>query len=357
MAVQAVWLDCDPGHDDAMAILLAGYSPALKLLGISTVASNQTVEKTTRNALDVVELIGLHDIGVVMGQAKPLLREAALLCPAIHGDTGLDGPDGGPVLPHSQCQAMPGKAVNVMFEAIQQQYSRHPQQGRVQLVCTGALTNAALLLLLYPEVKDMVDITIMGGALGVGNTGPVQEFNIQVDPEAAKVVFEAGVPLTMVPLEVTHTALATPAVLARMFSKGAGPASISPFKALVELLLTFFATTYKDVFKFHDGAPLHDPCAIAAIIAPSIFKFELMRVDIETVSPLAAGQTVCDSWHQSSAPKNCRVARQMDVDAFWELMLAAVDAADLAAPMNTPQPTPGPSAAAGGGSDGVDAVA
>uniref|UniRef100_A0A383V2J0 Inosine/uridine-preferring nucleoside hydrolase domain-containing protein n=1 Tax=Tetradesmus obliquus TaxID=3088 RepID=A0A383V2J0_TETOB len=343
MAVQAVWLDCDPGHDDAMAILLAGYSPALQLLGVSTVASNQVVEKTTRNALDMLDLIGLTHIGVVMGQAKPLLRPAALLCPEIHGETGLDGPQGGPVLPHSGRQALPGKAAIVMFEAIQQHYGRQPQQ-RVQLVCTGALTNAALLLLLYPEVAGMIEITIMGGALGVGNTGPVQEFNIQVDPEAARVVFEAGVPLTMVPLEVTHTALATPEVLGRMFSRG-GAGSISPFKALVELLLTFFASTYKDVFGFHGGAPLHDPCAIAAVIAPSIFKFELMRVDIETVSPLAAGQTVCDIWHQSSAPKNCRVAREMDVDAFWELMLAAVDATDLAAPMNKPQPAPEAAAA------------
>lgn len=102
-----------------------------------------------------------------MGQAKPLLRETALLCPEIHGDTGLDGPHGGPVLPHSKRQPMPGKAVNVMFQAIQQQYSTHPNEGKVQLICTGALTNAALLLLLYPEVTDMIEITIMGGAIGV----------------------------------------------------------------------------------------------------------------------------------------------------------------------------------------------
>jgi inosine-uridine nucleoside N-ribohydrolase len=113
-----------------------------------------------------------------MGQAKPLLREAALLCPEIHGETGLDGPHGGPVLPHSKRQALPGKAAIVMFEAIQQQYSQHPQQGRVQLVCTGALTNAALLLLLYPEVKDMVDITIMGGALGVSGWVTEQQLGL-----------------------------------------------------------------------------------------------------------------------------------------------------------------------------------
>eukprot|EP00878_Enallax_costatus_P044648 GHUV01053349.1.p1 GENE.GHUV01053349.1~~GHUV01053349.1.p1 ORF type:complete len:261 (+),score=52.90 GHUV01053349.1:1337-2119(+) len=165
--LKPVWLDCDPGHDDAMAIILAGYSPALKLLGISTVASNQVVEKTTRNALDVLDLCGLSHVGVVKGQAKPLVRDLALTCPQIHGETGLDGPHGGPVLPHSQRQPLPGKAVNVMFAAIQQQYTTYPQEGKVQLICTGALTNAALLLVVYPEVKDMIDITIMGGAIGV----------------------------------------------------------------------------------------------------------------------------------------------------------------------------------------------
>eukprot|EP00775_Hariotina_reticulata_P008905 gene8905-9082_t len=266
MLKHIIWLDCDPGHDDAMALVLAGYSPHIKLLGVSTVASNQTVEKTTRNALDVLDLIGLSRVNVVMGQHKPLMRSTALLCPEIHGETGLDGPEGGPVLPHTARQPLPGKAPIVMFQHISWHHNQHPEQ-KVQLICTGALTNAALLLLLYPEVQDMIEVTIMGGALGVGNTGPVQEFNIQVDPEAAKIVFESGVPLTMVPLETTHTALATSAVLSRMFH-GAS----TPFKQLVEMLLTYFATTYRDVFNFHEGAPLHDPCAVAAVFAPDIFE-------------------------------------------------------------------------------------
>jgi inosine-uridine nucleoside N-ribohydrolase len=235
------------GHDDALAILLAGYHARVQLLGLSTVASNQVVEKTTRNALDVLDWLGLHSISeccrctrpwagttgrtralcihthaarttcraagchavcvcvllptdVVKGQAGPLLRPTAINCPEIHGETGalltlcslparvcvvptalavwppaaagLDGPDGGPVLPHSARQPLPGKAPIVMFEAIRQAHEQHPEAGRVQLVCTGALSNAALLLLLFPEVKPMIDITIMGGAMGVSPAVP-----------------------------------------------------------------------------------------------------------------------------------------------------------------------------------------
>ncbi|KAF8061292.1 iunH [Scenedesmus sp. PABB004] len=324
----AVWLDCDPGHDDAMAIMLAGHSPALELLGVSTVASNQSVDKTTRNALDVLHWVGLGHVGVAMGQARPLLRPI-LLCPEIHGDSGLDGPAGGPLLPHCGRAPLPGKGVTLMAEAIARSAAAAPRGApRVQLICTGALTNAALLLLLHPELVELIDVTIMGGALGLGNTGAVAEFNIQVDPEAAKVVFESGVRLTMVPLEVTHTALVSGAVLQRI------AAPPTPFRALVGQLLTFFEGTYRDVFGFDAGPPLHDPCAVAAVIAPELFEFETMRVDIETTSPLSAGQTVCDVRHVSKAPRNCRVARRMDVAAFWELMLAAVDAADAVAPMN-----------------------
>ncbi|GBF87982.1 N-D-ribosylpurine ribohydrolase [Raphidocelis subcapitata] len=323
-----VWLDCDPGHDDAFAIILAAYHPRLHLLGISTVAGNQSVEKVTRNALDVLHFAGVPGVGVVAGQAGPLMRAAAI-CPEIHGETGLDGPHGGPALPHSRRAPLPGKAPVVMAEAISAFLGEHPDAGPVRLICTGALTNAALLLALYPELKGGLAITLMGGAIGVGNMGPVTEFNIQVDPEAAKMVFEAGVPLQMVPIEVTHTALATPEVLGRLLSSHAG---ISKFKALVGQLLTFFAATYREVFKF-EAAPLHDPCAVALVAAPSIFEVEEMRVDIETISPLSAGQTVCDVWHQTGRPKNCAVARAMDVDAFWDILIAALDRAEAASPL------------------------
>lgn len=332
MALKPVWLDCDPGHDDALAIILAGYSPAVKLLGISTVAGNQTLDKVTRNALDILDVSGLNNVDVVAGCARPLLRPAPKLCPEIHGESGLDGPEGGRVMVHCSSKPVEGKAVNVMFECISAAYRQLRGACRIRLVCTGSLTNAAVLVTVYPEIVDMVEVVLMGGCMGVGNTGPVMEFNIQTDPEAAKVVFEAGWPLIMVPLEVTHTALATPAVLAAL----AGD-STTPFKTLVTRIITFFAETYRKVFKFQDP-PLHDPCAVAYVIAPEIFEVEAMRVDIEVVSPLSPGQTVCDIWHQSGRAHNCLVAMKMDVDKFFALLVAAVHAADAVSPINTQGP-------------------
>lgn len=195
-------------------------------------------------------------------------------------------------------------------------------------MCIGALTNAAVLLILYPEVKDMIEIVIMGGCMGIGNTAPVAEFNIQTDPEAAKVVFESGVPLTMVPLEVTHTALATSEVLADIHSN-----SPTPFRWAMQQLLLYFASTYRRVFKFEDP-PLHDPCAVAFVISPEIFETELMRVDIETRSSYSSGQTVCDVWHQSDARNNCHVALKMDTAKFWQLMIAAIGDADRKSILN-----------------------
>ncbi|PSC68749.1 N-D-ribosylpurine ribohydrolase [Micractinium conductrix] len=336
-ARKLVWLDCDPGHDDAVALILAGCSPAIELLGVSTVAGNQTVEKVTDNALRVLAAAGLQHIDVVAGAARPLLRAASLLCPEIHGESGLDGPLGGPVLPAPPHAAVPGKAPIVMFERISAAYQRGGGTQRVHLVAVAALTNVALLLALYPEVIEMVEITIMGGCLGVGNTGPVQEFNIQTDPEAARLVFESGAPLTMVPLEVTHTALVSTSVVQRVRTH-----TPSPFLGLMVDMLTFFADTYSTVFAFADP-PLHDPCAVAYVIAPELFKSKLLRVDVETASPFSTGQTVVDSWGQSGAPKNCTVCMEMDVPRFWDLVMAAMHAADRVSPLNS-----GSGSAAGG---------
>lgn len=199
-----VWLDCDPGHDDAFAIILLGHDPGAELLGISTSYGNQTVEKTTLNALRVCALAGLS-VRVVAGAAKPFLRPGRE-CPEIHGESGLDGP----ALPQPTQPALDGKAIQVMAEALLQASAAGRQP---VLVCTGALTNAALLLSVYPELMQRIRLVLMGGALGAGNTGPCAEFNLQLDPEAAAMVFQSGVDLTMIPLEVTHTALATPLVL------------------------------------------------------------------------------------------------------------------------------------------------
>lgn len=325
-----VWLDCDPGHDDAMAIVLAGHNSRLRLLGISTVAGNQTVDKVTINALGVTDAAGLQRINVYKGQAKPLMRALPILCPEIHGDSGLDGPHGKALLPSGSKLAQPGKAVLHMYSYIMEAFRQGGRTQKVRVVCTGALTNVALLVSLYPEVLPRIEIVLMGGAVGVGNTGPVMEFNIQTDPEAAKIVFECGATIVMLPVELTHTALVTPDVLDRIDSElGAD----TPFTQLVKQLLLYFAESYKTVFKFAHP-PLHDPCAVAYVIAPEIFQTELMRVDVETVSELSAGQTVCDVWDQSDKPKNAYVAQRMEVSKFWDLMIAALQAANEVSPLN-----------------------
>jgi inosine-uridine nucleoside N-ribohydrolase len=280
--------------------------------------------------------LGSHNIPVVAGQNKPLMRPP-LHCPQIHGESGLDGPFGGPVLPASNPTATPGKAVLIMFDTIQKNFNNSTTSSdkhtKVQLVATGALTNVAVLLILFPEVVDMIEIVLMGGALGIGNTGPVVEFNIQTDPEAARVVFESGAQVTMVPLEVTHTALATPEVLKRINDIEPG----HPFLGLIAALLLFFAETYKRVFRF-EHPPLHDPCAVAYVIAPELFEVEKLRVDIETQSELSAGQTVVDLWGSSGKKPNANVCMKLKVDKFWNLMVDAIEAATNASTLETKVP-------------------
>ncbi|CAL5224804.1 g7549 [Coccomyxa viridis] len=322
---KSVWLDCDPGHDDALAIILAGYDSRLRLLGVSTVAGNQTVEKVTLNALGLLTAAGLHSIPVVQGQAKPLMRPAQI-CPAIHGESGLEFLDGSSMQDYAVGSPVNEKAVLYMHSCI----SSHAESQPVALVCTGALTNAALLVSLFPELLPKIEIVLMGGCLGTGNTGSVAEFNIQSDPEAAKIVFECGAPVTMVPLEVTHTALATPAVLQRLSVRS------TPFLGLMRKLLLFFAQTYREVFSF-EHPPLHDPLAVFYVACPEAFKVKRMRVDIETSSPLSAGQTVCDIWGRSPLGPNATVALEADVDSFWESMIAAVMKADMVSPLNSPK--------------------
>lgn len=320
---RCLWLDCDPGHDDMMAIILAAHSSSCCLLGISTVHGNQTVEKVTDNALRVLHLCGRDDVDVVSGQALPLMRESRI-CDEIHGDSGLDGPtwDCGA----NPKKALAGVAANVMWDVIERAYRMQGQ--RVLLVCTASLTNAALLITLYPQTIEMLEIVIMGGCLGVGNTGPVMEFNIQCDPEAAHIVFESGVPLTMIPLEVTHTVLVTPPILSRILTPHP-----SKFREIVAELLMFFAKSYREQFLF-DHPPLHDPCAVAYALRPQLFTTEFLRVDIERKSELSSGQTVCDIWKQSGKAPNVTVAKSLDLEEFWNLMIYAIDDADKVSPVN-----------------------
>ncbi len=312
-----IWLDCDPGHDDAMALILACHHPESRLIGVTTVAGNQSVEKTTRNARAVLAAIGCGQIPVFKGQSSAILK-AMPFCAEIHGESGLDGRDGKPLFPLLADEEPEGFWLLNWKESLEKVWKETGEQ--IELVAIGSLTNVALLLTLFPEVKSGVRITIMGGAMGIGNTGPVAEFNIENDPEAAFIVFESGVELAMVPLEVTHTALATPEILAAIGDS-------SPFRRKIQEMLLFFRDTYRDVFGFVDP-PLHDPLAVLFVLHPDWFQSRKMRVDIERASELSRGQTVCDVYRRSPRLANCNVALSVDVDRFWKSMLEAVSKAD-----------------------------
>jgi inosine-uridine nucleoside N-ribohydrolase len=322
-AKKAIWLNCDPGHDDAVAILLAGQNQTIELLGISTEAGNQTVEKTTQNALRMLYACGLSHIPVAKGRPGPLLR-ASMICPEIHGESGLDGPTGA-LIPTVSRPLLPDPAPVAIYQAVSRHYAQWKE--RVTIVNTGALTSVALALLTYSDLKDMARVVLMGGAMGAGNTSPVAEFNIQIDPEAASIVFNSGIEVTMVPLEVTHTALVSPDVLDFILSN-----RHTPFTNMMRDMMTFFAKTYQEVFGFA-SPPLHDPLAVAYVIAPEIFTTRLLRVDVECGSSLCAGQTVCDIWEKSTLQKNVNMCTKVDLSAFWALLRAAIEKASIVSPL------------------------
>ena len=302
-----VVLDCDPGHDDAMAILLAAASPELELVAITTVAGNQTLEKTTLNARRVCGVAGILDVPIAAGCDRPLVREL-LLAEDIHGASGLDGVDWDePTVPLD-----PRHGVDLIIEAA----SAGP--GPLTIVAVGPLTNVATALRRDPDLAGRVErIAVMGGAIGLGNTTPSAEFNIHVDPEAADEVFRAGIPITLVPLEVTHRALATDSVLGRI------AALDTPVARMSVALMRFFAETYLRVFGFEAPA-VHDPCAVAAVIDPAVVPSRRMNVAIDTESSLSLGRTVCDVYAKTGRAPNADVGIGLDVDAFWDLMLAAL---------------------------------
>jgi len=242
-------LDVDPGHDDAVAIKLACGAPALELLAVTTVAGNVPLEKTTRNVLRVLSLIGRPDIPVAAGAAAPLVRPLRT-AEDIHGESGLEGPE----IPDASFEPDERGATRLMADSVR------GSPGPVTLVPVGPLTNVALFLREYPELKDRVArISLMGGSIGLGNTTPAAEFNVYVDPEAAREVFESGLPITMSGLDATHQA-------------GAGPAERERLRALgrvgsvVAELLEFFAATYESIYGF-DAPPLHDAVAVAAVLS------------------------------------------------------------------------------------------
>jgi pyrimidine-specific ribonucleoside hydrolase len=311
--MKRILIDCDPGHDDMMAIMLACASAELELAGVTTVAGNQTGEKTYRNALRTLTLIGRRDIPVARGADKPLLR-APIVAPEIHGVSGLDGAD----LPEPSFQGVAETAASFIVRTIMG--SRDP----LTLVPTGPLTNVALALLEEPKLAGKLErIVLMGGAVADSNISPAAEFNIYVDPEAAKIVFASGIPLVMVGLDVTNKALLSFADIDEMASwKGRVSRVVAP-------LLRFFAQANRDIFGFA-GAPLHDALAVAHVLRPEVIRTRRMNVEIETTGELTRGRTVADVYGISGRALNAEVALEVNLPLFKEMLFTAIRTLDAA---------------------------
>jgi inosine-uridine nucleoside N-ribohydrolase len=304
----AVILDCDPGHDDAIALLLTLGSPELQLLGVTTVSGNQTLEKTTANAIRVLDHVNRSDVSVAAGAPRPLVRERRTAA-EVHGETGLDGPN----LPGPSRPPAPMHAIDWIAQAVTA--AAEP----VTLIPTGPLTNIALFLARYPELQARIArIVLMGGAIGEGNTTPAAEFNIWVDPEAAHRVFQSGVDLTMVGLDVTHRALMTPAHAGRLAVAGrAGK--------LVADLYGFYARFHAQHYGW-DAAPVHDAVAVAHVIDPSLLTTHHCGARVDTGSEPSRGRTHVDLRGVTDWEPNCHAAVGIDAQRFLELLITRISA-------------------------------
>lgn len=295
-------LDCDPGHDDAVAIMLAARSPKIELLGITVVAGNQTLEKTLRNALNVVQWLDV-DVPVYGGCGRPIVREKTI-AGDIHGKTGLDGP----VFPPLERQAGPEHAVNYLIRRLLN------SDGEITVVTTGPMTNLAMAMRMEPKIVEKIRrIVLMGGAYTNGNVTPAAEFNIFADPEAAHICFTAGRPITMIGLDVTRKVLCYPEIVQRMEKVG------NRASALFVQLMGHFCKTQKEVFGW-DGGPLHDPVTIASLIDPELVVTKPMNAQIDIRSEQSYGRTNCDFFSYRKLPPTADVAVDINPDRFWDII-------------------------------------
>ena len=294
-------LDCDPGHDDAVAILLAGKNPNINLLGISVVAGNQTIKKTARNALNVATYLGIN-VPICIGCEFPMVRER-VICAAIHGESGLDGFD----FPDYGDKFDKRHGVQLLIDSVM-------NNDKVTIVATGPLTNVAMAIKMEPRIlKRLDEIVIMGGSVDNGNTSPAAEFNIMCDPEAAHVVFSSGVTVRMVGLNVTRKVIVTDEVVYRM-EKINNKASDMFVK-----LMKVFNENQRKTFGVSAG-PLHDPATIASIIDESLIKWQKMNVVIDISHGPSYGRTNCDVFDYLQAPQNAYVAMDIDVNKYWDII-------------------------------------
>ncbi|MBD3305532.1 hypothetical protein GF339_04060 [candidate division KSB3 bacterium] len=308
MNKKKVILDCDPGYDDAVAIALAARSPELDVVGITCVAGNVEVEKTALNALKICTLAGL-DVPVAKGMAQPLFAEL-LMATQVHGQSGLDNvplPD--PVQP-----LHPQHAVDFLIETIM------ASESDIVLIPTAPLTNIAMAILREPQITLKIpQIVLMGGAIGMGNVTPSAEFNVYSDPEAAKIVFDSGIPIVMVGLDVTQKAVVTPEHVERLQQSGSPLATT--FASLFNVYLDAIAR-----LDHEEVAALHDACAVAAVCDPTLLTTQLMRVEIELRGEFTRGRTVCAPGFASGKAPNVRAGIDFDADRFLDLVIARLTA-------------------------------
>lgn len=299
-------IDTDPGQDDAVAILLALGSAELEIVGMTAVAGNVPLKLTEKNARKICELAGRPDIKVYSGAIRPLAREL-VTAEEVHGETGLNGPQ----LPEPTMKLQDQYAVDFIVETLMKEES-----GAITLCALGPLTNIALALIREPKIAPRIkEIVLMGGGFFEGgNVTPTAEFNIYVDPHAANVVFKSGIPIVMMPLDVTHKALTT-AKRTQAFRK-LGTRVGTATAEMLEFFERFDEEKYGT-----DGGPLHDPCVIAYLLKPELFSGRNCNVTVETASELTMGMTVIDWWGVTKRPKNAMVMRDIDHDAFFALLL------------------------------------
>ena len=308
MAPRPVIIDCDPGQDDAVALLMALASPeALKVLGVTCVAGNVPLALTQRNARRVCELAGRPDLPVFAGCPRPMLR-ALTTAEAVHGETGLDG-SGLPERPTMPLQDR--HAVDFIIDSC-----LSAEDSELTICTLGPMTNLAVAIVKAPQIVPKIhEIVFMGGAaLGPGNRTPAAEFNILTDPHAAHVVFEAGAPLVMFGLDVTHTVITTPLRLEAIAKIG------TPVTDAVAGMLRFYDRHDPERYG-EPGAPLHDPCTIAWLLRPDLFRGKRVHLAVETDSPLTMGRTVADWWSATGNPPNATVMDRADSDGFYALVV------------------------------------
>lgn len=355
--MQYVWLDADPGHDDVTAILLAVYLENIKLLGLSTVHGNSSAYWTGVNAARALYAFSAPDhIKVYPGTVKPLTRKVQY-APNIHGEDGLGGVVGLPPPDSPEAQARfalreDGTSISAlegMVTAIKETW-KNGAGHKVSVVSSGPLTNIALFIVTHPELLEAVEqFVFMGGGIGLGNVTPAAEFNIACDPEAAQIVLDCPVKTVMVPLNVTHTAIVKQPVQTRLcaatVTQETGENDVlvpsTGLRLMLSSLITFFAHTYKEVFGFDYGPPLHDALTVAYVSNPNLFKGKRYRVDVELQGRHTTGETVADIWDYQhcddtwgAAGKNCLVLESLEVDQFFDVLLDCVDRCDQVSPLN-----------------------